>query len=82
MIEETSTVTDLTAELRGKLVDELCEWEPFRAAMVENAMRTVPRRVFLPGIPAGDSAKRGRAAASSRVARQLQRQRPRSIRVR
>ncbi|MPZ67861.1 MAG: hypothetical protein GEU83_21065 [Pseudonocardiaceae bacterium] len=40
MSEETSTVTDLAAELRGKLVDELCEWEPFRVAAVEDAMRT------------------------------------------
>ncbi|MGH8571821.1 MAG: methyltransferase, FxLD system, partial [Gammaproteobacteria bacterium] len=51
MIEETGTVTDLAAELRGKLVDELCEWEPFRVATVESAMRTVPRHVFLSGIP-------------------------------
>jgi protein-L-isoaspartate(D-aspartate) O-methyltransferase len=51
MTEETSTVTDLAAELRGKLVDELCEWEPFRTAAVGDAMRTVPRHVFLPGVP-------------------------------
>jgi protein-L-isoaspartate(D-aspartate) O-methyltransferase len=51
MTEETSTVADLAAELRGKLVDELCEWEPFRTAAVEDAMRTVPRHVFLPGVP-------------------------------
>jgi protein-L-isoaspartate(D-aspartate) O-methyltransferase len=51
MTEETGTVIDLAAELRGKLVDELCEWEPFRTAAVEDAMRTVPRHVFLPGIP-------------------------------
>ncbi|MBV9141134.1 MAG: methyltransferase, FxLD system [Pseudonocardiales bacterium] len=51
MIKETSTVTDLAAELRGKLVDELGEWEPFRVPAVENAMRTVPRHVFLPGVP-------------------------------
>ncbi|MGH3830902.1 MAG: methyltransferase, FxLD system [Pseudonocardiaceae bacterium] len=50
MAEETSTVPDLAAELRGKLVDELCEWEPFRTAAVEDAMRTVPRHVFLPGV--------------------------------
>jgi protein-L-isoaspartate(D-aspartate) O-methyltransferase len=51
MTEEISTVTDLAAELRGKLVDELGEWEPFRTAAVEDAMRAVPRHVFLPGIP-------------------------------
>jgi protein-L-isoaspartate(D-aspartate) O-methyltransferase len=51
MIEGTSTVTDFAAELRGRLVDELCEWEPFRTAAVEDAMRTVPRHVFLPGVP-------------------------------
>jgi len=50
MTEEIPTVTDLAAELRGKLIDELCEWEPFRTAAVENAMRTVPRHVFLPGV--------------------------------
>jgi protein-L-isoaspartate(D-aspartate) O-methyltransferase len=59
MIEETSTVTDLAAELRGKLVDELCEWEPFRAATVENAMRTVPRHVFLPGVPVEEAYSHG-----------------------
>lgn len=50
MTEEIPTVTDLAAELRGKLVDELCEWEPFRTAAVEDAMRTAPRHVFLPGV--------------------------------
>lgn len=55
MIEETSTVTDLAAELRGKLVDELCEWEPFRTPAVEDAMRTVPRHLFLPGVPMEDA---------------------------
>ena len=55
MTEETSTVIDLTAELRGKLVDELCEWEPFRTAAVEDAMRTVPRHVFLPSIPVNEA---------------------------
>lgn len=51
MTGETSAVPDLAAELRGRLVDELCEWEPFRTAAVEDAMRTVPRHVFLPGVP-------------------------------
>ncbi len=51
MTAETSTGTDLAAELRGKLVDELCEWEPFRVAAVENAMRTVLRHLFLSGVP-------------------------------
>jgi protein-L-isoaspartate(D-aspartate) O-methyltransferase len=46
-----ATDAALAAKLRGKLVDELCEWEPFRVAAVENAMRTVPRHVFLLGIP-------------------------------
>ncbi|MGH3778250.1 MAG: methyltransferase, FxLD system [Pseudonocardiaceae bacterium] len=59
MTEETSTVTDLAAELRGKLVDELCEWEPFRVATVENAMRTVPRHVFLPGTPVEEAYSHG-----------------------
>lgn len=59
MSEETSTLTDLAAELRGKLVDELCEWEPFRAATVENAIRTVPRHVFLPGIPVEEAYSHG-----------------------
>ncbi|MGH3755842.1 MAG: methyltransferase, FxLD system, partial [Pseudonocardiaceae bacterium] len=27
-----------------------CEWEPFGTAAVEDAMRTVPRHVFLPGV--------------------------------
>jgi protein-L-isoaspartate(D-aspartate) O-methyltransferase len=51
MTEEIPTVTDLAAELRGKLIDELCEWELFRTAVVEDAMRIVPRHVFLPGVP-------------------------------
>ncbi len=55
MTEETGTVTDLAAELRSKLVDELCEWQPFRTAAVEDAMRTVPRHVFLPGVPLEDA---------------------------
>lgn len=59
MTEETGTVTDLAAELRGKLVDELCEWEPFGAATVENAMRTVPRHMFLPGIPVEEAYSHG-----------------------
>jgi protein-L-isoaspartate(D-aspartate) O-methyltransferase len=59
MTGETSTVTDLAAELRGKLVDELCEWELFRTAAGENAMRTVPRHVFLPGIPVEEAYSHG-----------------------
>ncbi|MGH3930513.1 MAG: hypothetical protein ACRDTF_11120 [Pseudonocardiaceae bacterium] len=59
MTEETSTVTDLAAKLRGKLVDELCEWEPFRVATVENALRTVPRHVFLPGTPVEEAYSHG-----------------------
>ncbi len=55
LTKEPSTATDLVAELRSKLVDELCEWEPFRAAAVEDAMRTVPRHLFLPGIPVGEA---------------------------
>ncbi len=51
MSEDTSAATDLAAELRGELVDELCEWVPFRVAAVEDAMRTVPRHLFLPGVP-------------------------------
>ncbi|MGH3832944.1 MAG: methyltransferase, FxLD system [Pseudonocardiaceae bacterium] len=61
MTEETSTVIDLAAELRGKLVDELCEWEPFRLAAVEDAMRTVPRHVFLPGVPIEKAYSHGNA---------------------
>lgn len=48
MSEETSTATDRAAVLRGQLVDELSEWEPFRVAAVEHAMRAVPRHLFLP----------------------------------
>ncbi|MGH3869598.1 MAG: methyltransferase, FxLD system [Pseudonocardiaceae bacterium] len=59
MTEETSTVSDLAAELRGKLVDELCEWEPFRTVAVEDAMRTVPRHVFLPGTPVEEAYSHG-----------------------
>ncbi len=59
MTKETSAVADLAAEFRGKLVDELCEWEPFRAATVENAMRTVPRHVFLPGTPVEEAYSHG-----------------------
>jgi protein-L-isoaspartate(D-aspartate) O-methyltransferase len=59
MTEETGTVTDFAAELRGKLVDELREWEPFRVATVENAMRTVPRHVFLPGVPVEEAYSHG-----------------------
>lgn len=55
MSEETGTGTNLAAELRGKLVDELCEWEPFRVAAVEDAMRTVPRHMFLPGVPIAEA---------------------------
>jgi protein-L-isoaspartate(D-aspartate) O-methyltransferase len=57
--EETSTVTDLATELRGKLIDELCEWEPFRVVAVENAMRTVSRHAFLPGIPIEEAYSHG-----------------------
>jgi SAM-dependent methyltransferase len=59
MTEGTSTVTDFAAGLRGKLVDELCEWEPFRMAVVEDAMRTVPRHVFLPGVPLEEAYSHG-----------------------
>ncbi|MGB6163536.1 MAG: hypothetical protein WBF75_13390 [Pseudonocardiaceae bacterium] len=59
MTEGTSTVTDLAAELRGRLVDELCEWEPFRTAAVEDAMRTVPRHLFLPGVPIENAYSQG-----------------------
>ncbi|MGH3997469.1 MAG: methyltransferase, FxLD system [Pseudonocardiaceae bacterium] len=59
MTEETSAVIGLAAELRGRLVDELCEWEPFRTAAVENAMRTVPRHVFLPGAPVEEAYSHG-----------------------
>jgi protein-L-isoaspartate(D-aspartate) O-methyltransferase len=59
MTEEASTVTDLAAELRSKLVDELCEWEPFRTAGVEDAMRIVPRHMFLPGVPVKEAYSHG-----------------------
>ncbi|MGH3900485.1 MAG: methyltransferase, FxLD system [Pseudonocardiaceae bacterium] len=59
MTEETSTFADLAAELRGKLVDELCDWAPFRVATVENVMRTVPRHVFLPGTPVEEAYSHG-----------------------
>lgn len=56
MTEDSNTVAD---ELRGKLVDELCEWEPFHVSTVEDAMRTVPRHVFLPGIPIEEAYSHG-----------------------
>lgn len=59
MTEEISTLTDLATELRGKLVDELCEWKLFRSATVENAMRTVPRHVFLPDHPVEEAYSHG-----------------------
>lgn len=59
MTEKTHTVADLAADLRGRLVDELCEWEPFRTVTVENTIRTVPRHVFLPGTPIEEAYSHG-----------------------
>lgn len=47
----SATGTDTPAKLRGAMVDHWrTYWRPF-AAPVEDAMRTVPRHLFLPGIP-------------------------------
>lgn len=49
--EGMTTVTDHTAKFRSKLVDELSEWKPFLVPGVAEAMRTVPRHLFLPDTP-------------------------------
>lgn len=41
------------------MIDELADWEPFRNAAVENAMRAVPRHLFLPGVPLEEAHSHG-----------------------
>lgn len=39
------------AELRNTMVDQLVTWGSLRTAQAEAAMRAVPRRLFVPGVP-------------------------------
>ena len=50
---------DLAAGLRHGLVDGIARWYPFDASEVEEAMRSVPRHLFLPGVPLETAYGRG-----------------------
>jgi protein-L-isoaspartate(D-aspartate) O-methyltransferase len=54
-IPTTDATGPASGPLRGALADQLREHGTVRSARVEEALRTVPRHVFLPGVPVADA---------------------------